>query len=109
MQFRSAVFPAPLGPIRAVTRPLSTSSRTLRRTCNPPKLNETSSISSIRSMRLMPPADTAVLFHIAITALVLFLLTEVEFLDVAVLKQLLALAGEHHAAILQDVAVIGDG
>src|SRR5713101_133718 len=108
MQFRSAVLPAPFGPINAVTRSLSASSRTFRRTCNPPKCNDTLSISRIRSMRLVPSTNASVLFHVAIAAFALFLSTEIEFLHVAVLEQLIARTGKNNTAILENVAVIGD-
>src|SRR5262249_53104188 len=77
--------------------------------CNPPKLNETSSISRMRSMHLVPSPGTAVLFYVAVAALALLPLAEVKLLHVAVLEQLLARAGKYHPAVLQDVAVVSDG
>src|SRR4051812_38611093 len=108
MQLRSAVLPAPFGPMRAVIFPFSASRRTFCRTCNPPKLSETCSISRIRSIRLMPSANAAILLDVAIAAFARFLLTEIEFLHIAVLEQLLARAGKHDPAVFEDVAVVGN-
>src|SRR5262245_20508012 len=107
MQFSRAVLPAPFGPISAATLPSSASMLTFRRTRSPPKLSERSSISRMRIMSV-PAPDPAILLHVAVASIALALLAEVELFDIAVLQQPIGRAGEHHAPILQDVAVMRD-
>src|SRR5262245_47519719 len=105
MQLNTLVLPAPFGPISASNSPRSTLSDRPSSTTRPPKRSVRLSTSS----SAIPPPRPAVLLDVAIASpLRAAGLAEIEFLDVAVALQLLGGAVEHHAAVLQHVAVIGD-
>src|SRR5262249_5222350 len=108
MQLRSAVLPAPFGPISAVISPRDASSVTLRKTSSPPKRSVRLATSRIRSIRLVPPSDATILLDVAIAAFLALCFSEVKFFHVAVGKQLFARAVKYDAAVFQDVAVVSD-
>src|SRR5438067_13576934 len=108
MQLSTLVLPAPLGPISANSSPAPTVNDTSSRTVRPPKR----SVRSATASSAIPPPAPAVLFDSAVAAALASDLagdlTEIEFLDVGMIAQSLAIAVEHHAAVLQHIAVIGD-
>src|SRR6478735_9328966 len=105
MQLNTDVLPAPFGPISASSSPRSTLSETPSSTTRPPKRSVSLSISS----SAIPPPAAAILLDVAIaTPRSAARLSEIEFLDVAMAFELFAGAVQHHAAIFQHVAIIGD-
>src|SRR5262245_56511506 len=104
MQLSTLVLPAPFGPIRANSSPAATANETSSSTVRPPnrKVRRSTASSAI-------PSPTApVLLHVAVAAALTCRLAEVEFLDVRVVAQPLGAAVQHHTAVLQHVAVVGD-
>src|SRR5262245_24807029 len=105
MQLKALVLPAPLGPISANSSAGSTANDRPSSTVSPPNLRFRFSTSS----STIPPPAAAVLLDVAVAAaLSLARLAQVEFLDVGVALEARAVAIEHDAAVLQDVAVVGD-
>src|SRR5436305_14918033 len=106
MQLSTLVLTAPFGPISASSSPRSARGDRRSSTCRPPKRNDNASTSS----SAIPSPGAAILLHGAVTApFGAAGLAEIELLDVAVLAQPCAVAVEHHAAVLQHVAIVGDG
>src|SRR5215813_9132095 len=105
MQLMALVLPAPLGPMSANSAAGWTANDSPSRTVSPPKRRPRFSTSS----SAIPPPAAAVLLHVAVAAaLPAARLAEVELLDIGMIAQARAVAVEHDAAVLQDVAVIGD-
>src|SRR5262245_20230293 len=105
MQLKTEVLPAPFGPINANSSPGSTANETLSRTTRPPKR----SVSAEISISAIPSPAAAILLDAAIAAPVAAgRLSEIEFLNVAMRAQPCGVAVEHHAAVLQHIAVVGD-
>src|SRR5262245_7170114 len=104
-QLSTLVLPAPFGPISANTSPASTANDTLSRTTRPPKRSDRFSTSS----SAIPPLAAPILLNAAIAPALAANLSEIEFLDLAVIAQPLDVALQHHAAVFQHVAMIGDG
>src|SRR5262245_56905581 len=104
MQLKALVLPAPLGPISANSSPASTANDRSCSTVKPPNCRLRSSTSS----SAIPPPAAAVLFDVAVAAAPAARLAEIEFLDVGMVGQARAVAVEHDAAVLEDIAVVGN-
>src|SRR5712691_9435138 len=105
MQLSTLVLPAPFGPISASNSPGATISDTSSSTVSPPKRNVRCSTAS----SAIPSPGTAILLDGAVAAPLGAGAAEIEFLDVAVGGEPRGGAVEHDAAVLQHVAVVGDG
>src|SRR5262245_31292595 len=104
-QLKALVLPAPLGPMSASSSARSTVNDRSSSTVRPPKRRLRPSTSS----SAIPPPAAAVLLHVAIAAArAAASLAQIELLDVGMTAQPSAVAVEHNAAVLQDVAVVGD-
>src|SRR5215471_2556141 len=106
MQFSTLVLPAPFGPISASSSRASTCNDTSFSTVRPPKRSErcstaSSAMGTLRSGRMPQRAIAA--------ALLAGRLPEIGRLDFAPATQLGGGALQHDAAILDHVAVVGDG
>src|SRR5262245_36219115 len=105
MQLKALVLPAPLGPISANSSAGSTANDRPSSTVSPPKRRLKFSTSS----SAIPPPAAAVLLDVAVAAaLPLARLAEVELLDVGVAFEAGTVAIQHDAAVLQNIAVVGD-
>src|SRR6185503_6926932 len=105
MQLSTLVLPAPLGPISANSSAGSTANDTASSTARPPKRRLKPSMSS----SAIPSPAAAVLLDGAVAApLAAARLPQIEFLHVGMAGEALAVAVEHDAAVLHDVAVVGD-
>src|SRR5215203_3014624 len=104
MQLSTLVLPAPFGPISANSSPAATANDTPSSTVSPPKRR----LSAATSSSAIPSPAAPILFHVAIGTAPARRLSEVELLDVGVAAQPLGAAVEHHAAVLHDVAVVGN-
>src|SRR4029079_232679 len=105
MQLKALVLPAPLGPISANSSAGSTANEMQSSTVRPPKRRLRLSTSS----SAIPPPAAAVLLDVAIAAaFAAARLAQIELLDVGMAEQARLVAVEHDAAVLQDVAVVGD-
>src|SRR5512145_757037 len=106
MQLKALVLPAPLGPMRANSSAGSTANDRSSSTVRPPMRRFRFSASS----SAIPPPAAAVLLDIAVAAARPAAgLAQVELLDVGMVAQARTVAIEHDAAVLQHVAVVGDG
>src|SRR5262245_11296518 len=105
MQLSTLVLPAPLGPISARSSAGSTVNDTPSSTARPPKrrLRPPMSSSAIPS-----PAAPILLDGAVAAPPTAGRLAEIEFLDIRVAAQALAVAVEHDAAVLHHIAVVGD-
>src|SRR5262245_56278119 len=106
MQLKALVLPAPLGPMSANSSAASTANDRPSSTVSPPKRRLRPSTSS----SAIPPPAPAVLLDVAVAAARSAAgLAEIELLDVGMVAEPRAIAIQHDAAVLQDVAVVGDG
>src|SRR6266851_8529611 len=106
MQLSTLVLPAPLGPMSANSSPRSTASDTRSSTWRPPKR----SVSRSTSSSAIPSPGAASLLQVAIAAPFRGPgLAEIELLDIAVVAQPRPVSVEHDAAVLQHIAVVGNG
>src|SRR5690349_21574107 len=105
MQLSTLVLPAPFGPISARSSPGAAANDTSSSTTRPPNRRVRCSIAS----SAIPPPAPAILLDVAIAAARARGAAEIELLHVGMLAQALRSAVEHDAAILHDVAVVGDG
>src|SRR6516165_1322133 len=104
MQLSTLVLPAPLGPIRQNSSPASTANEMPSRTASPPKRRR----RSMSSSSAIPSPAAAILFDLAIAAPRAPVAgAEIEFLDIAMRAQARRVTVEHHAAIFQDIGVVG--
>src|SRR3954453_1018005 len=104
MQLSTLVLPAPFGPINANSSPALTLNDTSSSTVSPPKRSVRCSISS----SAIPSPAAAVLLDLAVAPPALAGLAQVKFLYVLMTAQPLRAAVEHDAAVLHDIAVVGD-
>src|SRR4029453_19349659 len=109
IMFSSVVLPAPLGPITESRSPSLTSTLTRLTACTPPNDFDTSRTSRRALMRSREPAlAPAVVLHVAVAlALPDAGEPQIELLDVLVVAHRPGLAGEHNAARLHHIAVLG--
>src|SRR5262245_22232223 len=104
MQLSTLVLPAPFGPISANSSPAATANDTASSTLSPPKLRARRSTSS----SAIPSPPAAILLHGAIGAACAAGLAEVELLNVLMAAQPGGVSVEHHPAVLQHIAVVGN-
>src|SRR5262245_16080725 len=105
MQLKALVLPAPLGPISANSSAGPTANDRSSSTVSPPNRRLRFSTSS----SAIPPPAAAVLPDVAVAAaLSAAHLAEIELLNVGMALKAGGIAVEHDAAVLQNVAVVGD-
>src|SRR5437899_1118696 len=104
MQLSTLVLPAPFGPIRANSSPLSTLSDMSSSTVRPPKRSVSPSIAS----SAIPSPAAAILLDVAIAPPLSSLAAEIEFLNVGMIAQPLGGAVQHDLAGFHHVGVIGN-
>src|SRR6476660_4866879 len=105
MQLSTLVLPAPFGPISARSSRRSTASVMPSSTTRPPNRSRKSSTAS---SAIPSPAAPILLDRAVARARAALRLAEIELLNVAVRAQSRAVAVENAAAVLEDVAVIGN-
>src|SRR5215471_1183885 len=104
MQLSTLVLPAPFGPISARSSPGAAANDTSSRTTSPPNRRVRRSTAS----SAIPPPAPAILLDVAIAPARACAAAEVELLHVGMPAQAFGGAVEYDAAVLHDVAVIGD-
>src|SRR3990172_793865 len=108
MQFSPDVFPAPFGPMSASSSPGRASKDTPFRTVSPPKASDKLSTRSVAPSAI-PAAAPSVLLDFAVAPPACAAArAQVELAHVRVAAQPLGSAVEHDAAVLHEVAVVGD-
>src|ERR1700740_1411314 len=105
MQLSTLVLPAPFGSISASSSPGAAANDTSSSTISPPNRRVRRSTAS----SAIPPPAPAILLDVAIAAARARGAAQVELLHVGMLAQAFGGAGEHDAAVLHHIAVVGDG
>src|SRR5438874_1584717 len=104
MQFSTEVLPAPFGPMSARSSPARASSETRSSTFRPPNASDT----ALTSSSAIPPPAAPVLLDVPVAAPRRAAAgAEVELTHVGMLAQPLRHAVQDDAAVLHDVAVVG--
>src|SRR2546430_4118989 len=104
MQLSTLVLPAPFGPTKANSSPGRVANDTSSRTLKPPKR----SVRRSTARSAIPSPAAAILLDGAVAPALAAGVAEIEFLDVRVAPEPRAVAVEHDAPVLHDVAVIGN-